>query len=155
MSVPLYAEVTGRFDHAGNANSLVYSPLASAHTYRATRRYRIEIEEDTPAALAAARAFVERTLVEEVSQHAHFGETPALTGFTFILEYGFKPGALDLERETILDYYRGLADPGFTLSGLTITQRLYIFAEHDPAPHEKFARDIVNPAIHRHRVIAG
>lgn len=153
MSALVHAEVTGRFDHAGNANALVYSPLASPHTYHATRRYQLEIEENTPAAIAAARTFVEHTLVEEVSQQAHFGENPALPGFTFILDYGFKPGALDLERETILQYYRSLPHPGFTLKNLTITQRLYLFAEQNPAPPEKFVRDIVNPAIHRHRVI--
>jgi hypothetical protein len=153
MSSLLHAEVTGRFDHAGDANALVYSPLATRHTYHATRRYLLEIQEDAPTALAAARAFIEKTLVEEVSQQAHFGETPALTGFYFILDYGFKPGALDLERETILGYYRGLPNPGFTLNKLTITQRLYIFAENQHAPAEKFVRDIVNPAIHRHQVI--
>ncbi len=154
MSTLLHAEVTGRFDHAGDANALVYSPLASPHTYHATRRYVLELAEDTPEAAAAARAFVEKTLVEEVSQQAHFGAGPALRGHAFILDYGFKPGALDLERETILNYYRSLPDPGFTLKKLTITQRLYIFAEHDAAPPEKFVRDIVNPAIHRHQVIA-
>jgi len=154
MSTLLHAEVTGRFDHAGDANTLVYSPLATPHTYHATRRYLLEIEEDTPQAQAAARAFVEKTLVEEVSQQAHFGEAPALTGQAFILDYGFKPGALDLERETILNYYRSLPDPGFTLKNLAITQRLYLFAERDPAPPEKFVRDIVNPAIHRHQVLA-
>lgn len=154
MSTLLHAEVTGRFDHAGDANALVYSPLASPHTYHATRRYELELGENTPEGIAAARGFVEQTLVEEVSQQAHFGEDPALAGYAFILDYGFKPGALDLERETILNYYRSLSDPGFTLKKLSITQRLYVFAERSPAPPEKFVRDIVNPAIHRHQVIA-
>lgn len=154
MSTLLHAEVTGRFDHAGNANALVYSPLSSPHTYHATRRYVLELADDTPQAMAAARAFVERTLVEEVSQQAHFGESPALSGYSFILDYGFKPGALDLERETILNYYRSLPNPGFALTQLTITQRLYIFAQGPAAPPEKFVRDLVNPAIHRHQVIA-
>jgi hypothetical protein len=144
----LEAEVTGKFDHAGDADKLVYSPLAAPHTYHATRRYTLEFDGDE----AAARAFVEHTLVEEVSQHVHFGSEPAIAGYTFILDYGFKPGALDLEREMILSYHRGLADPGFELRKLTITQRLYIFAQAAPAPPEKFVRDIVNPAIHRHLV---
>jgi hypothetical protein len=144
----LEAEVTGKFDHAGDANALVYSPLEAPHTYRATRRYALEIVGDE----AAARRFVETTLVEEVSQHVHFGHDPAIAGFTFILDYGFKPGALDLEREMILSYYRGLAHPGFELHKLTITQRLYIFAGAAAAPPQKFVRDIVNPAIHRHTV---
>jgi len=150
MSTLLHAEVTGRYDHAGDANALVYSPLAAPHTYHATRCYTLELDGSE----AAARAFVEKTLVEEVSQQVHFGEEPALSGQAFILDYGFKPGALDLERETILAYYRSLPDPGFALKKLTITQRLYIFAERELAPPEKFVRDIVNPAIHRHQVTA-
>jgi hypothetical protein len=31
---------------------------------------------------------------------------------------------------------------------------LYVFAEAEAVPPEKFIRDIVNPAIHRHQVIA-
>jgi hypothetical protein len=144
----LEAEVTGKFDHAGDANALVYSPLASPHTYRATRRYTLEFDGDP----TAARSFVEHTLVEEVCQQVHFGPAPALEDYTFILDYGFKPGALDLEREMILSFYRGLTNPGFDLQHLAITQRLYIFAQAAPAPPEKFVRDIVNPAIHRHVV---
>ena len=146
----LEAEVTGKYHHAGDANKLVYSPLPAPHTYHATRRYTLEIEGDE----AAAKRCVENTPVEEVSQHVQFGPAPALAGHTFILDYGFKPGALDLEREMILSYWRGLPDPGFTLKKLGITQRLYIFAHGPAAPADKFVRDIVNPAIHKHQVIA-
>ncbi len=146
----LEAEVTGKYDHAGDANKLVYSPLAAPCTYHATRRYTLEFEGDE----AAARRFVEQTLVEEVSQQVHFGSAPALDGATYILDYGYKPGALDLERETILSYYRGLADPGFTLHKLIITQRIYLFAEKDALSPDHFIRDIVNPAIHRHTLVA-
>jgi hypothetical protein len=145
----LHAEVIGKYDHAGDANKLVYSPLPAPHSFHATRRYTLEFE----GGVSAVREFVGQTLVEEVSQEARFGESPALTGFTYIIDYGFKPGALDLEKEMILSYYRGLKDPGFTLLQLTITQRIYIFAEQPAAPPEKFVRDIVNPAIHRHQVI--
>jgi hypothetical protein len=145
----LHAEVLGRFDRAGDANKLVYSPLATPHTFRTTRRYTLEFDGFA----AAARDFVRRTLVDEVSQDVHFGDEPGLAGQAFIVDYGFKPGALDLERETILDYYRGIENPGFTLRHLTITQRLYIFANGSAAPAERFVRDIVNPAIHRHCVI--
>ncbi|MGI8602469.1 MAG: hypothetical protein ACR2OZ_05670 [Verrucomicrobiales bacterium] len=145
----LDAEVVGKFDHPGDANKLVYSPLTTKHTFRSTRRYALEFEghED------AVRDFVRRTLVEEVSQDVHFGESPALEGFSFILDYGFRPGALDLEKETILSYYRGLKSPTFTFHKLFITQRIYIFAEQETEAPEKFVRDIVNPAIHRHEII--
>jgi len=147
----LEAEVTGRFDHAGDANALVYSPLPHPHTYRATRRYGLAFQGSE----ASVRAFVESTLVEEVSQHVHFGGSPALEGFAFVLDYGFKPGALDLEREMILNYYRSQPQRAFDLQALTITQRIYVFASSTVAPPEKFVRDIVNPAIHRHAVLVG
>lgn len=150
-STVLEAEVTGKYDHAGDANKLVYSPLAEPATYHATRRYRLEFEGDE----TAARRFVEQTLVEEVSQQVHFSPEPALSGWTYILDYGYKPGALDLEKEALLSYYRGLPEPGFTLLRLTITQRVYLFAQPGGqlAP-EPFVRDIVNPAIHRHSLTA-
>lgn len=146
-STVLEAEVTGKYDHAGDANKLVYTPLAEPGTYHATRRYRLEFDGDE----AAAKRFVEQTLVEEVSQRVHYGPEPALQGWTFILDYGYKPGALDLEKEALLSYYRGLKDPGFMLRNLTITQRVYLFAQ--PGGYlspEPFVRDMVNPAIHRH-----
>ena len=145
----LEAEVTGKYDHEGDANALVYSPLTSPHSYHATRRYVLEFDGDE----AAVRRFVERTLVEEVSQQVHYGPEPVLTGFSFILDYGFKPGALDLERETILNFHRASANSGFTLHKLTLAKRLYIFTKGTPAPPERFVRDIVNPAIHRHQII--
>jgi hypothetical protein len=145
----LEVEVIGKFDQAGNADKLVYSPLPSPHAYRTTRRYTFEFDGPEP----VVRAFARQTLVDDVSQDVHFGVQPALTGHAFIVEFGFKPGALDLEKETILAYYRGITEPGFALRGLTITRRVYIFSGTHTVPPERFVRDIVNPAIHRHRVI--
>jgi hypothetical protein len=149
----LQAEVIGLYDHAGDANALVYTPLPSAHTYHATRYYTLEISGDE----AAARAFVEKVLVESITQKAHFGSTPALAAQSpapaFILDYGFKPGALDLEKETIMRYFRERQNPGFSLEKLSITQRLYVYAE-TAACAPQFVKDIVNPAIHRHQVHA-
>jgi hypothetical protein len=147
----LHAEVIGKYDRAGDANKLVYSPLPTPHSFHATRRYTLEFD----GSIEAAHEFVQQTLVEEVSQEARLGETPALTGFSFIIDYRFKPGVLDLEKEMILSYYRGLKEPRFTLRQLTITQRIYIFARHGVVPPERFVRDIVNPAIHRHSIITG
>jgi hypothetical protein len=147
----IHAEVIGLYDHAGDANTLVYTPLPSAHTYHATRCYTLDITGDE----AAARAFVEKVLVESVTQKAHFGPTPALAAQTpapvFILDYGFKPGALDLEKETILRYFREAKNLGFTLEKLSITQRLYIYASSKQYV-DQFVKDIVNPAIHRHQI---
>jgi hypothetical protein len=146
----LEAEVTGLFDHEADANALVYAPLTAPHTYRRTRRYALEF---TGSAEAAQR-FIEQTLVEPVSQSVVFNQAPLFPGTAYVLDYGFKPGALDLEKEMILSYYRGLTEPGFSLSKLTITQRIYLFAQGETAPAEKFVKDIVNPAIHRHALLA-
>jgi hypothetical protein len=57
-----------------------------------------------------------------------------------------KGGALDLEKETILNYFRSLQNPGFTLTKLILRKRVYVFGnEANEAP---FVRDICNPAVH-------
>jgi hypothetical protein len=144
----LEAEVVGRFDHQRDANTLVYAPLPSPCQARSTRRYTLEYEGSE----SAARAFVERTLVEPTSQQVSFGAAPALPATTYILDYGFKPGALDLEKETITNYFRMLPSPEFKLLKLTITQRWYIDTAGAAIPAERFVKDIVNPAVHRHQV---
>lgn len=147
----LEAEVSGLHDHPEDASKLVYTPLREPLTFRRTRRYQLEFDGDTE----AVRAFVTRTLVDEVSQQVRFGSAPALAGFACIIDYGFKPGALDLEKEMILSYYRGLPDPGFALRRLTILQRVYLFSAGAAVDPGRFVRDMVNPAIHRHAVHAG
>ena len=62
-----------------------------------------------------------------------------------------KGGALDLEKEMILNYFRTLKNPAFNIDKLTLRKRVYVFGEGaDPAP---FVRDVVNPAIHTHEVL--
>ncbi len=145
----LEAEVTGKYDHAGDASRLLYTPLETPHTCRHTRRYTVEFEGPEERVVA----FLRSVLVDDVSQELHVSAQPALNGHTFILDYGFKPGALDLEKETIEAYYRGVPEPGFTLKKLKITQRLYIYAGGPAAAPERFVKDIVNPAVHSHRVL--
>ena len=99
-------EISDRFIEAGDANHLLYEPLSSGLTFRRTRRYELEFEGTRP----PMEAFVRKTLFDEISQEFHEGEEPALKGFTFFLDYGMKPGALDLEKETILRYYAGIKD---------------------------------------------
>ncbi|MBP7951194.1 MAG: hypothetical protein KA004_16200 [Verrucomicrobiales bacterium] len=149
----LKAEVVSRFDHAGDANRLLYAPLAAGLTSRETRCYLVEFD----GAEAACRRFLQRVLADETSHALHIGETPALDGFSFLLDFGMKPGALDLEKETILGYFRGLEQPDFTLKTLKIQRRIYVFgaeAAEIPAIAERFVKDIVNPAIHHHSVVA-
>jgi len=150
----LQAEVTGRHDHAGDANRLLYTPLPHRLTAQETRRYAVDYEGDSE----ALTAFLAKVLADPVSHALSTGDTPALSGASFILDYGMKGGALDLEKETILAHHRGDKDPGFTIQNLRIHRRLYVFdaAKNPDTPQlaDRFVRDIVNPAIHTWKVTA-
>jgi hypothetical protein len=150
----LHAEVIGRYDHAGDASRLLYTPLPRPLTVRETRHYSVEYEGDG----AALTAFLKKVLADEVSHSLVTGEVPALTGWSFILDYGMKGGALDLEKETILAHHHGDADAGFSIQSLRIHRRLYVFdasgAADTPQFASRFVRDIVNPAIHTWLVTA-
>jgi len=150
----LHAEVTGRFDHAGDANRLLYTPLPRPLTVRDTRRYTVDYEGDG----AALTAFLKKVLADEVSHALVTGEAPALNGWSFILDYGMKSGALDLEKETILAHHHGDTGTGFSIKALRIHRRLYVFdasgAADTPEFAGRFVRDIVNPAIHTWNVTA-
>jgi hypothetical protein len=148
----LQVEVTGRYDHAGDASRLLYTPLPRPLTAQETRRYTVEYEGDGE----ALTAFLQKVLADEVSHALTTGEAPALTGSSFMLDYGMKGGALDLEKETILAHHRGDKNPGFAIQSLRINRRLYVFDPGKSADTPKFAdrfvRDIVNPAIHTWKV---
>jgi len=91
-------------------------------------------------------AFVRQVLLDPISQELREGGGSSFDNSSFVLEYGMKGGALDLEKETILGYFRSLQNPGFTLTKLTLRKRVYVFGnEANEAP---FVRDICNPAIH-------
>lgn len=147
----LPAEVIGRFDHAGDANSLLYTPLSDKLTARHTRRYLVEYEGDE----AALTAFLGKVLADPVSHELRTGEAPGLEGYSFFLDYGMKAGALDHEKETILAHHRSSATPAFTITSLRIQQRVYLFGNAGAAAHsDRFVKDIVNPAIHTWSVTA-
>ncbi len=145
-----FFEISDRFIEAADANELLYEPLDGSVTFRRTRRYELEFEGDK----SAMEAFIKKTLLDEISQEFHEGEDMALEGFSFVLEYGMRPGALDLEKEAILTYYRGIAEPGFELKDLKIRQQLYVF-DAKAAHSDRFIRDICNGAIHNWSVIQG
>ncbi|CAN5352121.1 hypothetical protein BH23VER1_BH23VER1_07970 [soil metagenome] len=142
----LRAEVAGRFEEAGDASKLLYAPLDSPLQFRRTRVYEMEFEGDA----GAAERFMRRVLVDDISQDVTLDGDPVFGGEAlFYLDYGMKPGALDLEKETVLGFWHELADPGFTVGRFTIRQRIYLFGESAGAvPVARFVRDIVNPAIH-------
>lgn len=140
-------EIAGRFETEGNAQSLLYVPPSRPLTFRKTMRYLFDYEGSE----AALDAFVSTALVDPISQEEHHDGAPLWAKSEFILDYGMKGGALDLEKEAILGYYRTLKEPAFTLKKLTLKTRIYVFGEGaEPA---LFVRDIVNPAIHTHEVL--
>ena len=138
-------EVFSRFQSATDANNLLYTPIQNKLTYNHTRLYTVECEGD----VEAAAAYMRRVLVDPISQKVEEGGTPALEGELFCISYGIKKGALDLEKEAILTNYAGRKGLPFTLTSLTITQKVYIFGEGDKeALAARFCNDVCNPAIH-------
>lgn len=141
----LTLEVFSRFQSATDANKLLYTPIADKLTYNHTRLYTVECEGD----VEAARDYMRRVLVDPISQKVEEGGVPALSGELFCISYGIKKGALDLEKEAILTNYRGRSGMPFTITGLTITQNIYVFGTGDKAAlAARFCNDVCNPAIH-------
>jgi hypothetical protein len=140
-------EIIGKFDTEGDSQKLLYAPPPQPLRYRETQCYKVEFEGDE----AALRNFVSTVLCDPISQDLRQGGEPVWDKAAFILEYGMKGAALDLEKETIAGYYHRLDAPGFELKKLALRKRIYVFGQGaDPAP---FVRDVVNPAIHTHEVI--
>ncbi len=141
----LTLEVFSRFQSATDANKLLYTPIADKLTYNHTRLYTVECEGD----VEAARDYMRRVLVDPISQKVEEGGAPALSGELFCISYGIKKGALDLEKEAILTNYRGRSGMPFTITGLTITQNIYVFGTGDKAAlAARFCNDVCNSAIH-------
>jgi len=140
-------EILGKFDTESDCHKLLYAPHPLPLTYREGRLYRIEFVGDE----SALDAFVQRVLIDPVSQEFRIGGQPAFEKSSFVLEYGMKGAALDLEKEMILNYYRSTENPGFEINRLTLRTRIYVFGEG--AEPSQFVRDIVNPAIHTHEVL--
>lgn len=149
----LQAEVTGRFERPADANHFLYTPLEQPLTVRQSRRYTVAYTGDRDALVA----FLTKVLADPVSHDLAISDDPVIPGAAFILDYGMKGGALDLEKETILAHHRGDAHPSFHIDSLRIARRLYVFgeieADHTASCADRFVRDIVNPAIHTWQVI--
>lgn len=138
----LDVEIISKYEGGGDCAELLYAPLDADLTFRQTQVYHLEFTGDA----AAAEKFVRDVLFDPFSEEIHLGGGEAIDSPKFTLEFGMKPGALDLEKEAIVGYYSNLDSPAFTLESLTLRQRIYVFGEGaDPAP---FVRDVVNPAIH-------
>lgn len=143
-------EIVDRYLEAGDCSALLYAPLDEALSYRQTRRYTLDFEGDE----AAAADFVSKTLLDEVGQELHQGESAALEHYLFAIDYGMKPGALDLEKEAVMNYYHKLENAGIKLNELKIERRVYVFGESSISP-DRFVSDICNPAVHTWTVIEG
>ncbi len=142
-------EILGKFDTESDCHKLLYAPHPLPLKYREGRIYKIEFTGDE----AALDAFVGRVLIDPISQEARTGGQPAFEKAAFVLEYGMKGAALDLEKEMILNYFRGMNSPGFEITRLTLRTRIYVFGEGADTARSQFVRDIVNPAIHTHEVL--
>lgn len=142
--MPFIAEVSARHARPKSCQGLLYAPLRDDLTYRQTQRYTFGFSGDD----SALEAFIRKVLVDDVCQDLHLGGEPVHDGWAFHLDYGMKSGALDLEKETILNYHREVADGRFTIDSLKIDKRLYVFGEPSETSTEPFIKDIVNPAIH-------
>ena len=141
----LHFEVISRFQAAANADALLYTPLNAGLTFRRSRVYTVEITGDGQ----KAREYLLSVLVDPISQECTEQNAPILEGALFTIDYGMKAGALDLEKEAILQNYRGRRNMGFTMDGLKITQRVYVFGQGDKETlAARFAKDVCNPAIH-------
>ena len=138
-------EVFSRFQSATDANKLLYTPISDKLTYNHTRLYTVECDGD----IEAAADYMRRVLVDSISQKVQEDGTPALEGELFCISYGIKKGALDLEKEAILTNYSGRKGLPFSISALTITQKIYIFGNGDKETlSARFCNDVCNPAIH-------
>jgi phosphoribosylformylglycinamidine (FGAM) synthase PurS component len=142
MSTTRSFEILGLFDKESDCHKLLYAPVVHPWTYRETQVYTVEFDGEA----SALEAFVERVLRDPISQELRDAATSAFPKAAFVLEYGMKGGALDLEKETILNYFRALPEPGFQLIKLTLRKRVYVFGEGADA--DPFVRDVCNPAIH-------
>ncbi|MBL9130328.1 MAG: hypothetical protein JNG86_03960 [Verrucomicrobiaceae bacterium] len=140
-------EILGKFDTESDCHKLLYAPHPLPLKYREGRVYKIEFTGDE----AALDAFVSRVLIDSISQTAQTGGASAFDKAAFVLEYGMKGAALDLEKEMILNYFRSTPNPGFEITKLVLRTRIYVFGEG--AEPSQFVRDIVNPAIHTHEVL--
>ena len=144
----LSVEVVGKFGSKEDANKLLYAPITTAATFRKSRVYQLQFdgEEDE------AKAFINRCLVDQYADEVSFDQDSYFNEYQFYIDYGMKPGALDLEKEAILSSQKGDDGNNFKLLSLELLQRVYIFSELEISS-EPFVRDVCNPAIHVWSVI--
>jgi hypothetical protein len=142
-------EVIRKNQHMSNADALLYTPMNAELGSKHSRVYRFDFDGD----LNEMSKFAREVLLDEVSQEMIEGSNSVISDSLFYIDYGMKAGALDLEKEALMNYYKSRSNNQFSLNQLTISQRVYIFGKGDPQLlSQKFVKDIVNPAVHKHSV---
>ncbi len=142
--MPFTAEVSTREAKPKSCQGLLYAPLDQPLSYLQTQHYVFEFSGDE----AALTTFIRKVLVDDVCQDLHLNTASIHHDCRFFIDYGMKPGALDLEKETILNYHREVATGDFEIESLKIYKRVYIFGDAPAVSPDPFIRDMVNPAIH-------
>ena len=94
----LSVEVVGKFGSKEDANKLLYAPITTAATFRKSRVYQLQFDGDED----EAKAFINRCLVDQYADEVSFDQDSYFNEYQFHIDYGMKPGALDLEKEAIL-----------------------------------------------------
>ncbi len=141
-------EILSRFEEPFPAGKVLYQEPDRPLSCRSTRAYRFRYRGERD----AVEAFTVRCLLDEVSEEIRSGESWVWPEASLRLEYGFKPGALDLEKEAIQSFYRRLPQPEFEVEGLELRRLVYVFGEVDEGVEKRFVRDLVNEAIHTYRL---
>ncbi|OGH60966.1 MAG: hypothetical protein A3G34_17425 [Candidatus Lindowbacteria bacterium RIFCSPLOWO2_12_FULL_62_27] len=137
-------EVVSRFLESRAAGEMTHTPAPAGATFRETRVYTLDFSGDE----RSLRAFLLDALVDGVGEIAHFSDRPYFEGDARV-DIRLKPNMLDLERESILNYYRAAAPEKFRLNDLRIARRFYVRAVPAAAEFlERFRRDAANPVIH-------
>ena len=144
----LSVEVVGKFGSKEDANKLLYAPLSTQATFRKSRVYRLEFDGGDD----LARAFVHKCLVDQYADDVTFDQKSYFDEYEFYIDYGMKPGALDLEKEAIISSQKGDDNSNFNLIKLELLQRVYVFSSSEVSS-DPFVRDVCNPAIHVWSVI--
>ena len=120
----LSVEVVGKFGSKEDANKLLYAPLSTQATFRKSRVYRLEFDGSDD----QARAFVHKCLVDQYTDDVTFDQKSYFDEYEFYIDYGMKPGALDLEKEAIISSQKGDDNSNFNLMKLELLQRVYVFS---------------------------
>jgi hypothetical protein len=140
-------EIAGKFEEPVPCETLVNGWVDPAVTVRRSRVYEFAYSGDGE----ALGGFVRHCLFDPISQV--LGRDEGLWPEAgFVLDVAMKPGALDLEKEAILDVQRRWPEAGFRIESLRLHHRYAAFGPVTAEVIRRMERDLVNPAIQTRRV---